>query len=524
MNLLERIVARRRERVGREGPAMGASLPARRRVPFVPFLGASPALRHGGARRSGALICEIKRRSPSRGDIAPGLDAVAQAGRYAAAGVRFLSVLTEEDHFGGSLADLMAVKERFPHLAVLRKDFLLDEEDLEASARAGADAVLLLAALHDGPALRRLRRCAEELGLAALVEVHDRAEVYRAREARPALTGVNSRDLCSFRVDPLAPLALRPAIDWDTTLVYESGVKGPEGILLARCGGFDAVLVGEAAVRSPEGVGELQAALDLPLAARGFWARVAARLGARLGTGQAGTDADGYVGLRAGIPPASLPGSAAGLRADEYVGLRPLVKICGLTRAGDARLAAGLGADLLGFVFAPSPRRAEPALLRELAGLNVLKMGVVTEPEGTAQARALLEQGLLDALQLHGEEPPAECLAAGFPYVKALRLREPADVARAGEYACPRVLADAWTPAARGGTGCRVPEELVGLLAEARPLWLAGGLGPDNIREVVRRWHPELVDASSRLEASPGVKDRAALERFFAELAAGGEE
>ncbi len=498
MSLLAQIAAQRRERVRREGPELGAALPPERRVPFVPFLrdpggpGGGPLLRPGPA-----LICEIKRRSPSRGDIAPGLDAVAQAGRYAGAGVRFLSVLTEEDHFGGSLADLRAVKERFPQLGLLRKDFLLDEADLETSARAGADAVLLLAALHDGPALRRLCRRARELGLEALVEVHDRLEVERAREARPALTGVNSRDLASFRVDPLLPLALRPSIDWETALVYESGVRGPEGVLLARSGGFDAVLVGEAAVRSPEGVAELAAALGSPLASRGFWARLAARLAGRL-------DAR----------PDTRPGAGA---------RRPLVKICGLTRAQDARLAAGLGADLLGFVFAPSPRRAEPALLRELAGLDVLKVGVVTEPQGTAQARELLAAGLLDALQLHGEEPPEDCLAAGFPYYKALRLREPADVSRAGEYGCPRVLADAWSVGARGGTGKRVPEELVGLLASERPLWLAGGLGPDNIREVVRRWNPELVDASSRLEARAGVKDRAALERFFAEITAEGE-
>ena len=498
MSLLERIAARRAERIRREGPTLGTVLPDSRRVPQVPFLAGI-----GGA---GALVCEIKRRSPSRGDIAPGLDAAAQAGRYAAAGVRFLSVLTEEDHFGGSLADLMAVKERFPHLAVLRKDFLLDEADIETSARAGADAVLLLAALHDGPALRRLARRAEELGLAALVEVHGLEELDRAREARPVLTGVNSRDLSSFRVDPLVPLALRPAIDWETTLVYESGVRGPEGILVARSGGFDAVLVGEAAVRGPEGVPALQAALDSPLARRDFWARLAERLAARLGAGQ-------HAGVRADLLAGVKPGGA---------GLRPLVKVCGLTRAPDARLAAGLGADLLGFVFAPSPRRADPALLRELRDLRVSKIGVVTEPEGTRQARELLEQGLLDALQLHGDQAPEEGPSAGFPYFKAVRLREPADVTRAGRYGCPRVLADAWSPAAPGGTGRRVPEELVGQLARERPLWLAGGLGPDNIREVVRRWHPELVDASSRLEASTGVKGRAELERFFAEIEAGG--
>jgi indole-3-glycerol phosphate synthase/phosphoribosylanthranilate isomerase len=377
----------------------------------------------------------------------------------------------------------MKVKERFPHLAVLRKDFLLDEADLEVSARAGADAVLLLAALHDGPALGRLCRRARELGLAALVEVHDRAEVERAREARPELTGVNSRDLGSFRVDPLVPLALRPAIDWETTLVYESGVRAAEGVLLARSGGFDAVLVGEAAVRSPEAVASLAAALGSPLAARGFWAR---------------------------LTRARRPG-------------RPLVKVCGITRAQDARLAASLGADLLGFVLAPSPRRAQPALLAELAGLRVPKVGVVTDAAGAAQARELLEAGLLDALQLHGEERPEDCLAAGFPYFKALRLREPADAERAGEYGCPRVLADAWSAEARGGTGRRVPEELVAGLSAQGPLWLAGGLGPDNIRQVLRRWRPELVDASSRLEASPGVKDPTLMEKFFAEIAAGGE-
>jgi indole-3-glycerol phosphate synthase/phosphoribosylanthranilate isomerase len=486
MSLLEQIAARRRERIRREGPELGVALPPERRVPLVPFLRGA-----AGCPALPALICEIKRRSPSRGDISPGLDAVAQAGRYAAAGVRFLSVLTEEDHFAGSLVDLWAVKERFPDLSVLRKDFLLDEADIETAARAGADAVLLLAALHDGPALRRLCRRAGELGLAALVEVHDLLEAGRAREARPALTGLNSRELASFRVDPLAPLVLGPAIDWETTLVYESGVRGPEGILVARSAGFDAVLVGEAAVRSPEGVGALQAALDSPLAARAFWVRVAERLGERRGA----------------------PASAR----------RPLVKVCGLTRVQDARLAAALGADLLGFVFAPSPRRADPSLLHELRDLRVPKVGVVTELEGTRQARELLERGLLDALQLHGEEAPEECPGAGFPYFKAMRLREPADVARAGDYTCPRVLADAWSSSARGGTGRRVPEELVGLLAQERDLWLAGGLGPDNVRGVVRRWRPELVDASSRLEASPGVKDRSALERFFAEIEAGAE-
>jgi indole-3-glycerol phosphate synthase/phosphoribosylanthranilate isomerase len=494
--ILERIVARRRERVRKEGHALGLALPRVRRVPHVPFApeqgaGGSPV--EQGAGRFPFLICELKRRSPSRGDIAPGLDAVAQAGRYAAAGVRRLSVLTEEDHFGGSLRDLLEVKERCPGLAVLRKDFLLDEQDLEVSERAGADAVLLIAALHDGPSLGRLCRRARELGLEVLVELHDPQELARVRTLRPLLTGINSRDLRTFRVDPLAALALREGIDWKTRTVFESGISGREEALVALSAGFEGLLVGEAVLRRPQLVAELEQALGSPLARRGFWARLAAR------------------------------------RAARQAQHRPLVKVCGLTRVEDARLAGELGADLLGFVFAPSPRRAAPGLLRELRELPALKVAVVAEERGRPEAldpqvRALLDEGLIDALQLHGEERPERCLECGFPYYKALRIRGPEQVESCRSYRSPRVLADAWAPEARGGTGRRVSEDLLAALAAQGPLWLAGGLGPDNVREAVRRYRPELVDASSLLESAPGLKDRARLERFFAEVAAGGDE
>ncbi len=173
----------------------------------------------------------------------------------------------------------------------------------------------------------------------ALVEVHDREDVEKCRTFAPALTGINCRDLTTFSVDLLHPLTLRPRIDWRTRLLFESGVRGPEDVLLALSAGFDGVLVGETAVRSPDSVAGLLSAFGhLP---GDFWARLCAR---------------------------ARPG-------------RPLVKICGITRAADAESAAALGADALGFVFAPSKRRAEPALLRELAGLDVLKVAVVVTGE-----------------------------------------------------------------------------------------------------------------------------------------------
>ena len=481
MAYLAEIVAGRRRRVAAEGPALGAALPARREQPLTPLL--APAA-------GPLLVCEIKRRSPSRGAIAPGLDAVQQARRYAAAGVRAVSVLTEPDHFGGALADLTAVKAACPQLSVLRKDFLLDERDLEVSYRAGADAVLLLAACLSARELSDLYRRAEALGMTPLVEVHDEADLAKARAVRPRLTGINSRDLTTFAVDTTLPARLRPAVDWPTTLLYESGIQCAEDAAFARAAGFDGVLVGEAVVRRPQLVAELRrvlAAAAPPGGRRPFWERVFAARCARRGG-------------------------------------RPLVKVCGITNRGDAELAVALGADLLGFILAPSPRRAAPELLQELAALEVTKVGVVVND--VSAARPLLRAGLLDAVQLHGDEQPQECYELAFPYYKALRVGAAADLAQERGYRCPRVLLDAFARAVRGGSGRRVDADLLARRAAAdpppRPLWLAGGLGPDNVAAVVGAHQPELIDASSGLEAAPGRKDHAKLRAFFRRLPAAG--
>jgi indole-3-glycerol phosphate synthase / phosphoribosylanthranilate isomerase len=313
--------------------------------------------------------------------------------------------------------------------------------------------------------------------------------VDKCRAFSPELTGINSRDLATFSVDLLHPLRLRPRIDWRTRLLFESGIRGPEDVLLALSAGFDGVLVGETAVKSPDSVAGLVSAFG-PRPGD-FWARLCAR---------------------------ARPG-------------RPLVKICGITRAADAERAAALGADALGFVFAASKRRAEPELLRELAGLDVLKVAVVvTEDDsfGNGGARSaavldpevkeLLDAGLLHAVQFHGAEPPDQCAALAFPYYKAVRVRGPSDIDAMAGFRCPRVLADAWSAHAAGGTGQQIPLDLAREVWKRAPLWLAGGLGPDNVGGIVRELSPELVDASSGLEESPGCKDRAKLERYFREI------
>ena len=481
MAYLKEIVAGRRRRVRAEGPALGETVPAQREQPLVPLLAPrTPA--------TPLLVCEIKRRSPSRGALSPGLDAVQQARRYADAGVRAVSVLTEPDHFGGALADLTAVKAACPRLSVLRKDFLLDERDLEVSYRAGADAVLLLAACLSARELDTLYRRAVALGMTPLVELHDAADLAKARAAQPLLTGINSRDLTTFEVDTTLPAKLRPAVDWPTTLLFESGIHCAEDAAFARNAGFDGVLVGEAVVRRPQLVAELYQVLSAAGAAsrrRPFWERVFAARHARRGGGG------------------------------------PLVKVCGITNRQDAELAMELGADLLGFILAPSPRRAQPEMIAQLADLPVTKVGVVVND--TSAAVPLLRAGLLDAVQLHGDEQPEECYELAFPYYKALRLGSPADLAQERGYRCPRVLLDAFSPAVRGGSGRRVDAALLARRAAARPapLWLAGGITPDNVAAIAGAHRPELIDASSGLEAAPGRKDPDKLRAFFRHLADG---
>jgi len=470
MTIVEKIVARRRDRVAREGHWLGTRAREARDVPVASF-GALPF-----------LVCEVKRRSPSKGDIAPDVDVMEQAQVYARAGVRNISVLTEEDNFGGSLEDLRRIKRELPGVAVLRKDFLLDEEDIEVSWRAGADAVLLIASILDEETLANLHHAASARGLAALVEVHDVEDVARCRPIAPKLVGINCRDLATFKVDLAHPLVLRPSVDWEARTVFESGIRGDEDVRFALSGGFDGVLVGETAMKSPTAVPALLAGFSQKQ--NDFWRR----LYARRRNGQ------------------------------------PLAKVCGITRHQDAEAAISLGADALGFVMAPSNRRASLQLLKELSDLDCLKVAVVVterengKPRLDHDVRRALEDRLVDAVQFHGEEAADECAALAFPYYKAVRVKGMQDVESMGQYRCPRVLADAWSAEAAGGTGKRIPHELARAVGERGPLWIAGGIGPENVGEVVRTLHPELLDASSRLEAASGVKDHEKLKVFFEEM------
>jgi indole-3-glycerol phosphate synthase len=267
-----------------------------------------------------AAIAEVKRRSPSAGDLRPDADPAALAAGFERAGAAAVSILVDE-RFGGSLGDLRAARQAAT-LPLLAKGFFREREELAAVREAGADAVLLLLRDLDDNETKRLMRAAEELGLDTLVEAHDAAELRRAVELGADPIGINARDLETFAIDRRAQLELVESAPHDRVVVAESGIA-------ARAHGAEAELTGAAAVL----------------------------VGSTL--------------MRARDPMAKLA---------ELIS-RPLVKVCGLTREEDVAAAAEAGADLAGFVLArETPRRARGVLPVPDTMLSVaVHVGEVTE-------------------------------------------------------------------------------------------------------------------------------------------------
>lgn len=217
------------------------------------------ALKQCLSRDSINVIAEFKRRSPSKGLIRADVAAKEVARLYEAAGAVAISVLTEEDYFGGCLADLQEIKETVS-LPVLRKDFIIDESQIYESAVAGADAVLLIVAALKDDVLERLRGLAEDgLRMDALVEVHTEYELERAIGCGAKLIGVNNRDLKTFEVSLGTSISLAALAPDNLVLVSESGLQSHAELLQLRAVGFDGFLIGETLMREKNPGGALRA-------------------------------------------------------------------------------------------------------------------------------------------------------------------------------------------------------------------------------------------------------------------------
>ncbi|MFL5950211.1 MAG: hypothetical protein ACJ74M_01260 [Gaiellaceae bacterium] len=368
-------------------------------------------------------IAEVKRRSPSAGDLRPDADPARLAAQFANAGAAAISILVDE-RFGGSLEDLKAARAATA-VPLLAKGFFTEELDLLKLKVAGADAALVILRDVDDLRAAALLSYARELGLETLVEAHDANELHRAVALGAEVVGVNARDLTTFAIDRARQLDLVARVrGHDMVVVAESGVHSRAQGAAAELAGADAILVGSALMQADEPAAKLRELLS-----------------------------------------------------------RPLVKVCGLTRTDDVDAALAAGADMLGFILAEdSPRRA-PAVLA--VPDDRLSVAVFVGEAGEAES---------DLVQLYQREEGR------------VRGRD-AVLLRQGE-AVAQVVDLPWDEPD--------PLHLQRAVAHEGRVMLAGRLGPDNVQEAVRAVRPWAVDAASRLEAEPGIKDHDKVRAFVA--------
>ena len=365
-------------------------------------------------------IAEVKRRSPSAGDLRPDADPAKLAAQFAGAGAAAISVLVDE-RFAGSLDDLRAARAA-TDAPLLGKGFFSTEGHLRELRDAGADAVLLILRDLDDGACAHLLAYSRELGMDALVEAHDADELQRAMQLDAPVIGINARDLSTFDIDRRSQLRLVARAPRDRIVIAESGVQTRAQGAAAELAGADAILVGSALMRARDPQAKLRELLS-----------------------------------------------------------RPLVKVCGLTRQEDVDVAVEAGADLLGFIFAEkSPRRADAVL-----DVPDTAISVAVFVADTDETQADLVQFYPDdGGTVRGRE--------------AMLLREGRHVAR--------VLDQPWQE--------HDPVHWSVAAATEGRIVLAGGLGPENVRDAIAAVRPWAVDASSSLESEPGIKDHARVRAF----------
>ena len=482
-DILTTIVEQRKADIERLGVTFGFDIPEKRRRPLHPFL------------TQKGVILEVKRASPSKGDIAPDLDSAATARSYAKAGASAISCLTETNFFKGSLEDLMKVckavdeyesESGCPAPAVLRKDFLINTEEVEIAYRAGADAVLLIARILDDSVIVDMAKAAAAHKMTSLVEVRSDDDIEKLRKVAAEVDsnfivcGVNSRDLANFKIDLLKPCALlgkiRQVLGNDAHVIFESGIRRPEAARFAGSLGFTGMLLGEAAAKAPELRGELVKSFVEAESDKNaeFWKTFSER----------------------------------------KTSTETLVKICGLTRAEDVSSADSLGADFVGFIFAAGFGRNVcgekfERIIPALKNIKAKKVAVITDPlspEAEAAAR-YVEEGILDCLQLHGisySDTPARLLA--MPHYFAITEKNGSleeaveELFLMGE---PRFLQDSKSQA----------------YDTKHKLWLAGGVTPENAAELAERYQPELIDVSGGVEDEPlGIKNKDKMKKLISSL------
>lgn len=490
-NILTEIIEKRRADIEKLGPDFGIQLPKKRNRPVHPFL------------KDRSVILEVKRASPSKGDISPNLDSYQTALSYSKSGAGAVSCLTEQNYFKGSLSDLMNVclavddfesETHSPAPAVLRKDFLLSADEIEISYRAGADAVLLIARILDTETFLEMARAVEKFKMSALIEIRGEDDLDKLKfvmgkvNGKKFVCGVNSRNLSNFKIDLLRPCMMiekiKSIMGDNAKIIFESGVTKCECAKAVGSLGFSGLLLGEAAAKNPS----IRKSL------------VESFMGAKLNR-----NAEFWKNY-----------------AKSVDGI-PKIKICGITRIEDAVLANNLGASFLGFIFSSAfPRSVshDGRLKKLLPGLKILKtkkVAVITEMESEENKTAvqLVKDGAFDVLQFHNipyEKIPDEILE--LPHYFAVKsMAEYVSLFERGEM---RILLDLHCSGGISDKDLDICENNAAC-CDTSSMWVAGGINAMNICDVHKKLRCELIDVSSGIEndGEIGIKDEEKMHNLF---------
>ncbi len=479
-----------------------------------------------------AVMAEIKRASPSKGDISVETNAPEQAIKYALAGASVISVLTEPKWFKGALSDLLSVRLALDSLpnrpALLRKDFIIAKYQIDEARIHGADTILLIVAMLTTPQLKELYAYSVSLGMEPLVEVNNSEELSIALDIGSKVIGVNNRNLHDFNVDmgTTSRLAdvLRERGREDVILCALSGITGRQDVERYVAEGVKAVLIGEALMRASDPGVFIRELLDV---------------------------------------------RDQGNQQDKPY--QPLVKICGIRTFEDAKFAADSGADLLGIIFANTKRKIDLPAARRISSYvhslryptdeDALALGEFSDesplhpsPWFTSQTKRIslgrkpLLVGVfqnqplsyvqwvansvpLDIVQLHGDEPQEWARQIPVPVIKAFRVSADnkitgGQVDRPGNNELILLDAAGKAGSAGGGEGISFDWSVAeGIVKKGEPgagpsfplpVILAGGLTPENVKGAVEAVRPWCVDVSSGTEAADGLtKDHAKIKVFI---------
>lgn len=397
-----------------------------------------------------SFICECKKASPSKGLIAPDFPYVQIAKEYEAAGANCISVLTEPKWFLGKDTYLKEIAS-LVNIPCLRKDFVVDEYMIYEAKLLGASAVLLICAILSPQQLQDYLTLCDTLGLSALVEAHDEQEIEMALQAGARLIGVNNRNLKTFSVDTQNSQRLRDTVPSDVLFVSESGIQDEYDVATLCEIGVDALLIGEALMKAEDKTAKLASLKRL------------------------------------------LPSQNS-----------TKVKLCGLTRVEDIQVANQLFPDYIGFVFAPHSKRAisfeKAKELKAKLDPAIQAVGVFVNEKPECVA-SLLNQGIIDVAQLHGQES-ADSLQilrslTNKPIWQAFSIHDRKSVDQAFQSQADVLILDAGA-----GQGQVFDWTLLDSLPSDRPYFLAGGLGPHNATLALDHLHPYGLDASSALETN----------------------